>query len=85
MIFWLMLKLDFNYRVIKYLEGFWFLLEDFLKIIFLKYNLQNIKVKYLSFHNPPFALRYFLMSMARQQCDTPLVMPCHVCCTKISR
>ncbi len=29
-------------------------------------------VKYLSFHNSSFALRYFLMSMARSQCVTPL-------------
>jgi hypothetical protein len=38
MIFWLVLKLEISYnRVIIYLEGFWFLLEeeDFLKIIFL--------------------------------------------------
>ncbi len=30
-----MLKLEIYCRVIIYLEGFWFLLEDFLKIIFL--------------------------------------------------
>ncbi len=31
-------------------------------------------VKYLSFDNSSkFALRYFLMQMARPQCDTPLV------------
>jgi hypothetical protein len=30
--FWLVLKLEISYRVIIYLEGFWFLLEDFLKI-----------------------------------------------------
>jgi hypothetical protein len=30
-------------------------------------------VKYLSFHNFSFALRYFLMWIARPQCDTPLV------------
>jgi len=30
-------------------------------------------VKYLSFHNSSFTLRYFLMEMARPQCDTPLV------------
>jgi hypothetical protein len=37
MIFWLVLKLEISYyyRVIIYVEGFWFLLEDFLKIIFL--------------------------------------------------
>ncbi len=33
MIFWLVLKLEINYRIIIYLEGFWFLLEFFLKII----------------------------------------------------
>ncbi len=34
--FWLVLKLEISYyKVIIYLEGFWFLLEDFLKIIFL--------------------------------------------------
>jgi hypothetical protein len=34
--FWLVLELEINYRVIIYdLEGFWFLLEDFWKIIFL--------------------------------------------------
>jgi hypothetical protein len=34
MIFWLVLKLEISYyyRVIIYVEGFWFLLEDFLKI-----------------------------------------------------
>jgi hypothetical protein len=30
-------------------------------------------VKYLSFYNSSFALRYFLMQMARPWCDTPLV------------
>jgi hypothetical protein len=34
MILWLVLKLEISYRVIYYLEGFWFVLEDFLKIIF---------------------------------------------------
>jgi hypothetical protein len=29
MIFWLVLKLEISYRVLWYLEGFWFLLEDF--------------------------------------------------------
>jgi len=29
--------------------------------------------KYLNFHNSSFALKYFLMQMARPQCDTPLV------------
>jgi len=36
MIFWLVLKLEISYyRVIMCLEGFWFLLEDVLKITFL--------------------------------------------------
>jgi hypothetical protein len=30
-------------------------------------------VKYLSFHNSSFALRYFFMQMARPLCATPLV------------
>jgi hypothetical protein len=34
MIFWLVLKLEISYRVLISLEGFWFLLEDFLKIKF---------------------------------------------------
>jgi hypothetical protein len=29
MIFWIVLKLEISYRVMIYLEGFWFLLEDF--------------------------------------------------------
>jgi hypothetical protein len=29
MIFWLVLKFEIGYRVIIYLEGFWFLLDDF--------------------------------------------------------
>jgi hypothetical protein len=29
MIFWLVLKLEISYRVLRYLEGFWFLLKDF--------------------------------------------------------
>jgi len=36
MIFWLVLKLEISYRVIKiYLEELWFFIEDTLKIIFL--------------------------------------------------
>jgi hypothetical protein len=35
MIFWLVLKLEISYRDVISLEGFWFLLEDFLKKIFL--------------------------------------------------
>ncbi len=36
MIFWLVLKLEISYQSYNILEGFWFLLEDFLKIIFLR-------------------------------------------------
>jgi hypothetical protein len=35
MIFWLLLKLEISYRVIICLKDFGFLLEDFLKILFL--------------------------------------------------
>jgi hypothetical protein len=57
MIFWLVLKLEISYRVIIYLEGFWFPLEDFLKIKYI-----FAMMKYLSFHNSSsFALRSFLM------------------------
>jgi hypothetical protein len=35
MSFWLVLKLEISYRDIISVEGFWFLLEDFLKITFL--------------------------------------------------
>jgi hypothetical protein len=35
MLFWLVLKLEISYRVINLLEGFWFLLEHFFKIMFL--------------------------------------------------
>jgi hypothetical protein len=31
-------------------------------------------VKYLSFYNSSFALRYFSMQMARPQCNTPQVV-----------
>jgi len=62
-------KLEINsYRVIIYLEGFWFLLEDVLKTIFLYGEI------FECFHNSCFALRYFLMQMARPRCDTPLVL-----------
>jgi len=33
MIFWLVLKLEIIVTKLEYLEEFWFLLEDFLKII----------------------------------------------------
>jgi hypothetical protein len=43
MILWLVSKLEISYRVLIYLEGFWFLLEDFFEdYIF-------CMVKYLSF------------------------------------
>ncbi len=32
-------------------------------------------MKYLSFHNSSFSLRYFLMQMARPECDTPPCCP----------
>jgi len=54
MIFWLVLKLEISYyrSVIIYVEGFWFLLEDFFEdYIF-------AMVKYLNFHNSSFAVRY---------------------------
>jgi hypothetical protein len=35
MIFCLVLKLEISFRVTIYLEGIWFLLQDFLKITFL--------------------------------------------------
>jgi hypothetical protein len=35
MIFWLVLTLEISYRTIIFLEGFWFLLKEFFKIIFL--------------------------------------------------
>jgi hypothetical protein len=31
MIFWLVLKLEISYIDLRYLEGFWFLLEDLFK------------------------------------------------------
>jgi hypothetical protein len=30
-------------------------------------------MKYVNFHNSSFALKYFLMSVAKPQCDTPFV------------
>ncbi len=35
MVFWLVLKLEVGYIELEYLEGFWFLVEDFGKSIFL--------------------------------------------------
>jgi hypothetical protein len=61
-IFWLVLKLEIRYRVlIFWLEGFWFLLEDFLKIRFSHDEIFDI------------LLPLPLMKMARPQCDTSLV------------
>jgi hypothetical protein len=48
------------------LKGFGFFKRIFERLYF-------CMVKYLSFHNSSFALRYVLMSMARPHCDTPLV------------
>jgi len=48
MIFWLVLKLEISYRVIMSLKDFGFLRGFFW-------------VKFLSFHNSSFALRYLLM------------------------
>jgi len=67
MIFWVVLKLEISYnriiissRILVSFRGFF---EDYIFCM----------VKYLSFHNSSFALRYILMEMARPQCDTPLV------------
>jgi hypothetical protein len=72
MIFWLVLKLEISYyrSVIIYVEGFWFLLEDFFEdYIF-------AMVKYLNFHNSSFALRYlFNVNGKATVWDTP----CFVC------
>jgi hypothetical protein len=55
MAFWLGLKLEISYRVIIYLEGFWFLLEDFWKIIVLHAEIfECLNYSY-------FSLRYFVM------------------------
>jgi hypothetical protein len=50
-----------------YLEGFWFLVL---------WTFYFCMLKYLNFHYSSFAFRYFLMELARPQCDTPLV-PCY--------
>jgi hypothetical protein len=34
MIFWLVLKLEISYIELRYLEGFWFLLEEFFEDFF---------------------------------------------------
>jgi hypothetical protein len=52
------------------LEGFWFRLED---LFFWGQDFFCL-VKYLSFHNSSFALRYFLnINGKATMCDTPLV------------
>jgi len=67
MIFGLVLKLEISYRVmisckilVSFRGFFWKMINFWM-------------VKYLSFHNSLFALRYFKMKMARPQCDTTLV------------
>ncbi len=55
MIFWLVLQLEISYKVCNILKDFWFLVEDFWKIIIFFQG-----EKYLSFHNSSFPLRYFL-------------------------
>jgi hypothetical protein len=56
MIFWLVLKLEILVIQLQYLEGFWFLSEDFFFFGRLYYFCM---LKYLSFHNSSFAfLRY---------------------------
>jgi hypothetical protein len=54
-IFWLVLKLEISYRVIIS----WRILVSF-RGFFEDYYILGM-VKYLSFHNSSFALRYFLM------------------------
>jgi hypothetical protein len=49
MIFWLGLKLERLVTELFFLEGFWFLLEEFFEDYFFALN----------FHNSSFALRYF--------------------------
>ncbi len=66
MIFWLMLKLEIKYRVIISWKIFVSFRGFFGRLYF-------CMVKYLSFHNSSFALRCFLVCMARPQCDTPLI------------
>jgi len=54
MMFWLVLKLEISYRVLiswRILVSFRGFFEDYIFAL----------VKYLSFHNSSFALKYFLM------------------------
>jgi hypothetical protein len=39
MIFWLVLKLEINYKIINILKDFGFFVKDFLKIIFLHHEI----------------------------------------------
>jgi hypothetical protein len=50
-------------HALTHLERFWFF-----------WRLYFWMVNYLSFHNFSFALTYFLMQMAKPQCDTPIVL-----------
>jgi hypothetical protein len=61
--------LEIRYRVIIILKDFGYFYRIFWRLHF-------CIVKYLSFHNSSFALRYFLMETARLQCDALLVMAC---------
>jgi hypothetical protein len=60
MIFWLVLKFDISYRIMMSQRIFVFFSKNILR-------LHIHMVKYLSFHNYFFALRYVF------RCDTPLV------------
>jgi hypothetical protein len=63
MIFWLVFKLEISYRVI---------ISSRILVSFRGFfgRLHFCMVKYLNFHNSSFALRYFIMKMARPQCAT---------------
>jgi len=66
--FWLVLKLEINYRVMIS----WRILVSLWGFYFLRLYFRM--VKYLNFHNYSFALRYFLKVNGKAtQCDTPLV------------
>jgi hypothetical protein len=65
MIFWLVLKLEISYIDYNILKDFGFFWRIFWRLYF-------FLMKYSSFHNSSFALKYFLMQTARPQCDTLL-------------
>jgi hypothetical protein len=71
MIFWLMLKVEISYKVVIS----WRILVSF-RGFFWRFGIFFCMLKYLSFHNSSFALRYFLKCkwQGHTQCDTPLVM-----------